>query len=119
MAIMKHHDQKLLREKKFCLEHAYTVLLIIYESETRNLKIAGTLRQELLQRPWWGASSWLVPYRLFCLLSYTMQKYDPRVATYISVGLVISHQLLTKKNPSMLAYRPVSQKHFLNYGSLL
>ena len=43
--------------------------------------MAGTWRQELMQRPWKGAAYWLAPRGLLNLLSYRTQDHQPRDRT--------------------------------------
>ena len=47
------------------------VIYFIKESQGRNTKWAGTWKQELMQRPWRGATYWLAPEGLLSLLSYS------------------------------------------------
>ena len=50
-AVMKHHDQKQLREERIYLAYSSTSLFITEGSQDRNSHRSGTWRQELMQRP--------------------------------------------------------------------
>jgi hypothetical protein len=62
--MMKHHDQKQVKEERVYLTYSSTSLLIIEGSQGR------VWRKELTQRPWSDAADWLAPYSLLSLLSY-------------------------------------------------
>lgn len=53
---------------------------------------AGTLRQELVQRPWKAAANWLVLHFLLRLLSYTIQELLPRSGGAVPSKLGPLHQ---------------------------
>jgi hypothetical protein len=48
---MKYHDQKQGGEEKVYLPYTSRALFIIKGSQDRNSNMAGTWRQELMQRP--------------------------------------------------------------------
>jgi hypothetical protein len=50
------------------------------EGQDRNSNGAGSWRQELKQRPWWDAASWLVPLGLLSLFFFfnRIQGHQPR-----------------------------------------
>jgi hypothetical protein len=66
----KHHDQRAIwGEERVYLVYAFILLFIIEGSQDGNSDRAGIRRQELMQRLWRGAASWLVPHHLLRLLS--------------------------------------------------
>jgi hypothetical protein len=67
-------------EKSIYLAYTST-LLFIKGSQDRNWKRAGSWRQELMQKPWRGAASWLAPHGLLSLLSYRTQDHQLRGGT--------------------------------------
>jgi hypothetical protein len=52
--------------------------LIIKRSEGGNSCRAGTRRQELRQRPWRGATDWLIHHSLLNMFSYRTLYHQPR-----------------------------------------
>jgi hypothetical protein len=71
-----------------------------------------------MQRPWKGASYWLVLHGLPSLLSYRTQDHQPRYGpTHNRLGP--PHQSQMKKMPYSLAYRLILWGHFLSLGFLL
>jgi hypothetical protein len=79
-AVMRHYDQATW-EGKVYLAHTSTSLLITEGSQDRNSSMAGTWRQELMQRPRRDAAYWLAHHDLLSLLSYRTQDHQPRSGT--------------------------------------
>jgi hypothetical protein len=65
IAVMKHHDQKQVREKSIHLAYSTTFRTITEGSQGRNLNLVGTWRQELIQRPLRSAAFWFASHNLF------------------------------------------------------
>lgn len=68
ITVMRHHIQSKLGKKGFPL------LILLHGSPTlkevgQELKLGGTWRQELKQKPWEGTAYWLAPQVLLILLS--------------------------------------------------
>ena len=79
---MKHHDQTASWEKRICLTYTSASVESQEVSEgSQELKMAGSWRQELMQRPWRGAANCLASYGLLSLLSYRTQDHQPRDGT--------------------------------------
>lgn len=72
----------------------------------QELKVVGTQRQKLKEKPRRNASSWLVPYSLLSLLSYNIQDH------LTIVGTACSHQgpptSITIKESTSLTYQQAS-----------
>jgi len=78
--------QNIMTKKQYGEEIVYsaytsTLLFITKGSQDWNSHRAGTWRQELMQRPWWGAAYWIASPDLLNLLSYRTQNYQPRDGT--------------------------------------
>jgi hypothetical protein len=65
VVVMKHHDQKQLREERVYLAYTSTALFIIAESQGKNLEAGADAE---------AAEEWLPPYSLLSLLSYGYQE---------------------------------------------
>ena len=61
IAVMKQHDQKQVGEERVYLVYVFMALSVMEGSQDRNSNMAGTWRQELMQRPWWRVAFWLAP----------------------------------------------------------
>jgi hypothetical protein len=74
ITVLKHYDQKQIREESVYL--AYTsILLLIIKGSQDGTQTAGVWRQELAQRLSKGTAYWLVPHGLLSLLSYRTQDH--------------------------------------------
>jgi hypothetical protein len=90
------------------LAYTSTSYFISKSSQDKNPKIAGTRRQELMQRPWRGAAYWLAPHGFISQLSYSTQDHHPGDNTP-TMSWALLHQSLIKKIPYVL----ISWRHFL------
>ena len=113
IAVMKHHDPKQVGEERAYLAYTSTSLFIIERSQDRNSSRAESWRQELMQKPWRGASYWLVPYGLLSLFSHRSRTTSPGMAPLI-MDRALSHQLLIKNMPYRPVYSPILCGHCLN-----
>lgn len=52
-----------------------------WKKSGRSANLAGSWRQELLQRPWRGAACWISPHGLLSLFSYRIQDYQCKDVT--------------------------------------
>jgi hypothetical protein len=66
---MKHHDQNNLGREGF------VSFKVLYHSLSLKSRLAGTREEELMQRPWKDAASWLAPPHLLSWLSYRTQHH--------------------------------------------
>mgnify|MGYP001058360618 CR=1 FL=1 len=73
--------KKQLGEERVYLASTSRLPFIIKGSQDRISNRAGTWRQELMQRPWRGASYWLAHQGLLNLLSYRTQNHQPKDGT--------------------------------------
>jgi hypothetical protein len=69
IAVMKHHDQSHLGEKRVYLAYASKSLFIVEGSWGKNLNRPGTWMQELIQRSWRLSLTRLASKGLLSLLS--------------------------------------------------
>ena len=116
IAGIKHHDQKPLGEERIFFIYTYISQTITEGSWGRILGRGGTWRQELMQRPWRNAASWLAPRGLLSLFSYTIQDNWLGVAPS-SVAWICPHQSLIGKAHHSLSHRPIWWGHFLRCPS--
>lgn len=75
IAVVKHHDQKKLREETAYLVYSPTSQFITKSREDRDSRRPGTWRQKLML--WRDAVPWLALHASFNLLSYNTQDYQP------------------------------------------
>jgi hypothetical protein len=66
---------------------SYEKQFIIKSSECKNSIRAGTWRQELMQRPWRGAASWLAPHGLLSLFLTQVRTTRPRLDSLMSITI--------------------------------
>jgi hypothetical protein len=78
-AVTKHRDQKQLGKERAYFTHSSIEQFLIKSSEGRNSSRAGSWRQELMQRPWKGATYWIASQGLLCLLSYSSGVAAPTI----------------------------------------
>ena len=70
--------QKQVGEERVDLAYTSRSWSIIEGTKNRNSNRAGSWRQELMQRPWRGATYRFALHGLFSLLSYRTQDHQPR-----------------------------------------
>jgi hypothetical protein len=112
IAVVKHHEQKYLGRKGviwFILLHHCSSLK---EFRTGTQTRVGTLRQELMQRPWRDAAYWFTP-SLLSPLSYRTQGTSPKVVPPTMV-YIFPHQSLYRKMLYGLNYSPNLWRDCLN-----
>ena len=87
--------KKQVGEERVCLAYTSTLLFITKESQDRNSHRAGTWRQELMQRPWWGCLLLMA-----CLACFLIQ---PRTTSPVmalpTVGWAFHYRSLIKQVP--------------------
>jgi hypothetical protein len=67
--------KKQLGEERVYFAYTSISLFAIEGSQDRNSSRAGTQGQELMQRPWRDAASWLASHALLRLLSYRTEDH--------------------------------------------
>jgi hypothetical protein len=90
-ALMRHHDRKQLGKEK------------ISSSLDRNSNRLGMWEQELVQRPWRGATYWLDPHGLLSLLFYRTQELRCPETPPPTMGWALPHRSLLRQMPYILA----------------
>jgi hypothetical protein len=73
--------KKQVGEERVYLAYTSTWLFITKGSQEWNSHRARTWRQELMQKPWRGATCWIASPGLLSLLSYRTQDHQPRDGT--------------------------------------
>lgn len=66
-AMTKRHDQKHVREERFCFAYNSRQQCITKGSHDKNSGRLGTFRQELMQKPWKSTTYWFALYCWFTL----------------------------------------------------
>jgi hypothetical protein len=79
--MIKYYDQKASWEEKVNFVYASTSIFIIQGRQDRDLNMAGTWRQELMQSSWRGTVYWLALHGLLSLVSYRNKDHQPREST--------------------------------------
>jgi hypothetical protein len=83
IAVMRHHDQKQLREERLYFIHSSVSVFITKGSQNRNSNNTGTWRQELMQRPWRGAAYWLASLSCSACFLIELRTTSPGMAPSI------------------------------------
>jgi hypothetical protein len=73
--------KKQVGEERVYSVYTSMLLFITKRSQDRHSHMAGTWRQELMQKLWKSAAYWIASPGLLSLLSYRTQDYQPRDGT--------------------------------------
>lgn len=93
-AMTKHHDQKHVREERFYFAYNSRYQCITKGSQDKNLNRLGTVRQELMQKPWRSTTYWSA---LYC--QFTLHPEHQSTTVPLTMGRVLPHQSFIKKLP--------------------